>query len=492
MGSEPDSTKEVNTEKATHNKIIKNLKIGACEMQGWRSTMEDAAIFLPYYEKNASLFGVLDGHGGSIVSEFVSVNFKNVLVRTKSYKKGKYEKSLIETFLLMDELLKNKKINNFIYSVHCQKEGEKLEEKKNYFKKDSIVKLRFEDGSFVFDLDEIDLGDETDSIEAIILEDKDKNKRIKEKSSEINITIDDAKTRVDSESNKDDELSSKNLQLEDIFFHQSGKQNSQLNGLPSLEEVFNFKKCKLKFDKKPSSKVIENNSNSNNNSHENSSKSLKYERSFAYDMGTTANIMLIKNNVIYLANVGDSLSVMYKDKKAYNLNREHQTIIASEKERILNSGANIQGYRINGRLNLTRAIGDLRFKSNKNLKRHEQSVIALPDITKIEDIDNIEFIIMACDGVWDCVKRQLVCEFIEKEIKDNPEADLSDILQKIFDRCISPVWGVVLGTDNMTCIIIQFLHNKSENIEDKIKIRKVNLNIKMNNEEEISEKTTNL
>ena len=49
--------------------------------------------------------------------------------------------------------------------------------------------------------------------------------------------IDDAKTRVDSESNKDDELSSKNLQLEDIFFHQSGKQNSQLNGLPSLEEV---------------------------------------------------------------------------------------------------------------------------------------------------------------------------------------------------------------------------------------------------------------
>ena len=65
-------------------------------------------------------------------------------------------------------------------------------------------------------MDEIDLGDETDSIEAIILEDKDKNKRIKEKSSEINITIDDAKTRVDSESNKDDELSSKNLQLEEI------------------------------------------------------------------------------------------------------------------------------------------------------------------------------------------------------------------------------------------------------------------------------------
>ena len=71
----------------------------------------------------------------------------------------------------------------------------------------------------------------------------------------------------------------------------------------------------------------------------NSSKNLKIEPYISYDMGTTstlfpyttlfrsANIMLIKNNVIYIANVGDSLSVMYKNKKAYNLNREHQTII---------------------------------------------------------------------------------------------------------------------------------------------------------------------
>ena len=64
-------------------------------------------------------------------------------------------------------------------------------------------------------------------------------------------------------------------------------------------------------------------------------------------MGTTANIMLIKNGYIYIANVGDSLSVMYKNGKAYNLNKEHQIIIESEKERVLKSGATIVGYRIN-------------------------------------------------------------------------------------------------------------------------------------------------
>ena len=200
-------------------------------------------------------------------------------------------------------------------------------------------------------------------------------------------------------------------------------------------------------------------------------------------MGTTANIMLIKNNVIYIANVGDSLSVMYKNKKAYNLNREHQTIIETEKDRVLKSGASIEGYRINGMLNLTRAIGDLRFKSNKKLTRCEQSVIALPDITRIDNIDDIDFIIMGCDGIWDCVKRQLVCDFIEKEINENPDADLSDILKKIFDKCISPVWGVILGTDNMSCIVIQFLHDdKRKKLEEKIKIKKVDIKIKGNDD----------
>ena len=124
MGSEPDTIREANTEKTTYDKTLKSMKIGVCEMQGWRPTMEDAAIVLPNYEPNTSLFGVLDGHGGSIISEFVSVNFKNVLVKTKSYKKRNYEKALVETFLTMDELLKNKKVNNFIYDTHYQKEKE--------------------------------------------------------------------------------------------------------------------------------------------------------------------------------------------------------------------------------------------------------------------------------------------------------------------------------------------------------------------------------
>jgi protein phosphatase 1G len=485
MGNETDNVNRANTEKATYDKTVSKMKIGVCEMQGWRRTMEDAAIVLPNFDKKTSLFGVLDGHGGSIISEFVSVNFKNVLVRTNSYKKGNYEQALTETFLIMDELLMNGKVNNFISTTHNSKEKQK-ETKQNEFlyQKDSIVKLRFETGIYYFDLDDINLFNECEGTIVTVFKEKFKNKN-KVNNYEMNSTTDDSGlgqskvSKIDIELVKEEEKNSKNLKMEDIFFEKSGKQNISLNKLDSFEDVFDVYKYQLNFEPKKniqlkltqkiSSKII-----------------TSSENLIGNQMGTTANIMLIKNGVIYIANVGDSLSVMYKNKKAYNLNREHQLILESEKERVLKSGATINGYRINGMLNLTRAIGDLQFKTNSNLKKHEQSVIAVPEITKIEDTEGIDFIIMGCDGVWDCVKRQMVCDFIDKEINENPGKNLSEILIKIFDRCVSPVWGVVLGTDNMSCIIIQFLNNNNNNeiTSDNIRIQKVDINFKANNNED--------
>ena len=450
MGDEADNVNQANKEKTTYDKTLTNMKIGVCEMQGWRRTMEDAAIVLPNFEKNTSLFGILDGHGGSIISEFVSVNFKNILIRLDSYKNGDYEKALSETFLIMDELLKNRKINNFIYTTHNSKENQKgkevLKKQNSVNGNEKIVTLRFETGVFEFDLNQIDLSIGGENASTTIYEYKHKN------------------TLTPTNENN-------NIKIEDIFFEKSGKQNAALNTLPLFEDVFNIKSYDINFnDNENNLQITKNPSNSSSNMGKTSLEHL-----VASEMGTTANIMLIKNGIIYIANVGDSLSVMYKHKKAYNLNREHQTIIESEKERVIKSGAKIIGYRINGMLNLTRAIGDLKFKTNSNLKRHEQSVISLPEITKIEDTDGIDFIIMGCDGVWDCVKRQLVCEFVDRQIRENPDQKLSEILKVIFDRCVSPIWGVILGTDNMSCIIIQFLHNEKGKNNDII-IKKININ----------------
>lgn len=80
----------------------------------------------------------------------------------------------------------------------------------------------------------------------------------------------------------------------------------------------------------------------------------------AYEMGTTANVVLIKNNYLYIANVGDSLAVMYKNGVAEKLTTEHKVSLEQEKSRIEKSGARIINNRIEGRLNLTRAIGTIK------------------------------------------------------------------------------------------------------------------------------------
>ena len=450
MGNDVEPTTGPNMEIIPYDKTLMNMKIGVCEMQGWRNTMEDAAIVLPNFQPNASLFGILDGHGGSIISEFISVNFKNILVKTNFFKNGDYAQSLVHTFLIMDEILKDEEVNKFIYNTHNlveDKEQKEQNEKVNLSRSQTMIKnnknkikLRFETGVYEYDLNKINLKSETENLTTTIYEYKRRAPTPKGENKEIN-------------------TSNPDINFEDVFFKKSGKQNSLLNGLPLFEDVYNINNLSVNIE--------ENNNSINYKKYDSENKEINMDNFIANEMGTTANIMLIKDGFIYIANVGDSLSVMYKNGKAYNLNKEHQITIESEKDRVIKSGATISGYRINGMLNLTRALGDLKFKSNPNLKLYEQSVIAVPEITKIELTNDIDFIIMGCDGVWDCFKRQLVCDFVDKEIKENPDKKLSDILKVIFERCVSQVSGVVIGTDNMSCIIVQFLKDQNNSIDNK-------------------------
>lgn len=82
------------------------------------------------------------------------------------------------------------------------------------------------------------------------------------------------------------------------------------------------------------------------------------------------------------------------------LSRDHKPELQGEQERILKAGGFIHDGRVNGTLNLARAIGDKEFKRNKLLPAEEQIVTAIPDINTIELSDDDEFIVLACDGIW--------------------------------------------------------------------------------------------
>ncbi|GFP93562.1 probable protein phosphatase 2c 60 [Phtheirospermum japonicum] len=169
--------------------------------------------------------------------------------------------------------------------------------------------------------------------------------------------------------------------------------------------------------------------------------------------GTTACVAIIRNNQLLVANAGDSRCVMSRKGQAYDLSKDHKPDIAAEKRRILEAGGYVQYGRVNGSLNLARAIGDMEMKQNKSLPAEKQIVTADPDIVTIERSDDDEFLIIACDGIWDCMSSQQAVDFVKEQLKT--EKKLSVVCERTLDRCLAPSSGQE-GCDNMTMILVQF------------------------------------
>ena len=187
--------------------------------------------------------------------------------------------------------------------------------------------------------------------------------------------------------------------------------------------------------------------------------------------GCTACVMSIdeKNKKLYFANAGDSRVVMCKNGVAYAQSEDHKPEMESEKSRIYKAEGWISDGRVKGNLNLTRGFGDLEYKQNKNLKPEEQMITANPDIKVIDFDKDINFVIIGCDGIWDCLKNQEACDFVIKRLRDNPNIQISKIIEEMMDTIVAKDLynDSGIGCDNMTCIVIVFKNNKLKDTKDQ-------------------------
>ncbi|KAL6524206.1 hypothetical protein OROMI_031301 [Orobanche minor] len=170
--------------------------------------------------------------------------------------------------------------------------------------------------------------------------------------------------------------------------------------------------------------------------------------------GCTACVAIVRENQLVVANAGDSRCVISRNGQAFNLSRDHKPDLEVERDRIIKAGGFIHVGRVNGSLNLARAIGDMEFKQNKYLPAEKQIVTANPDINIVELCDDDEFIVLACDGIWDCMSSQQLVDFIREQLKS--ESKLSLVCEKVLDRCLAPSTAGGEGCDNMTMILVQF------------------------------------
>ncbi len=182
-----------------------------------------------------------------------------------------------------------------------------------------------------------------------------------------------------------------------------------------------------------------------------------YIENIAYSIGCTANIFIIYNNEdFYFVNSGDSRSLLLKRGESIKMSIDHKPELPNEFSRIKKAGLSINEGRVNGMLNLSRSIGDFQFKLRKDLKQEEQGVTCNPDILYGKKSDSDDFVVIACDGVWECISNEGISDFIYDKFRNDRNVDLGKIIADIFDRGISKNGYEENGCDNMTCMIIQF------------------------------------
>lgn len=183
----------------------------------------------------------------------------------------------------------------------------------------------------------------------------------------------------------------------------------------------------------------------------------------AENVGCTAVCVLLWRTGVICANAGDSRAVLCRKGRAVELSRDHKPNDDPERRRIYAAGGYVEEipvgprvhYRVNGNLNLSRAIGDLEYKKQADLLPEQQVICSTPDIVCQELTQDDEFIVLACDGVWDVKSNQEVCDFVGEGLREG--RPIEHVIENLLDDCIAVNLKEShgLGGDNMTCVVVR-------------------------------------
>ena len=231
--------------------------------------------------------------------------------------------------------------------------------------------------------------------------------------------------------------------------------------------------------------------------------------------GSCAIIILIIENRVYIANVGDSRAILSAKNgvKFYPLSRDHRPGDEKEYKRILDAGGKIykteyeyrntntntninvnlhknnrnvyntnsnkRNYSNNttnnnrsiitknnnknsivvgplrvspGKLSVSRTIGDIEAKDPK-FGGNPNVIISIPEIKYFDNTDKNDFILIFCDGVYEKLKNQDIIDCIWKEIKTKKFADIHNMAGYTIEKLINKCMQQD-SSDNLTVIMV--------------------------------------
>lgn len=94
--------------------------------------------------------------------------------------------------------------------------------------------------------------------------------------------------------------------------------------------------------------------------------------------------------------------------------------------------------RVNGSLAVSRALGDYDYKCVDGKGPTEQLVSPEPEVCVLERAaEGDEFVVLACDGIWDVMSNEELCEFVRSRLLVCD--DLEKVCNSVVDTCLHKV-----------------------------------------------------
>ncbi|GMH08877.1 hypothetical protein Nepgr_010717 [Nepenthes gracilis] len=189
------------------------------------------------------------------------------------------------------------------------------------------------------------------------------------------------------------------------------------------------------------------------------------------ESGATATAMFLGSDMLLVAHVGDSSVVLSRSGRPEMLTNPHRPygknkVSLQEIRRIREAGGWIVDGRICGDIAISRAFGDIRFKTKKNemlekgveegrwsrkfisrLKFSRDLIIAHPDVFQAPLGSDAEFILLASDGLWDYMNSSEAVSFVRNQLRQHGNVQLAceSLAEAALDRCSQDNISIVIA-----------------------------------------------
>lgn len=408
------------------------LAWGVVDMQGWRKTMEDAHIAQTdtppppsaNVSADAKVFAVFDGHGGAEVARFCQLYLLDVLTNQEGWKGDNVNvgAALVSAFHALDDLIddpdRREEINGLKTEKPDSRERRTLERSMTTpAGNNSEDQIMAENVKVISSSEKSD--DDSDGVSGEIGDDR----------------LDSNET-AESEGNAE---SAAGLFKKLLSINQGAAATvpqSQENIVAGEETVIT------------PTRIINGRQICNLPDH-------------PIHAGCTAVCAVIVGTTLTVANAGDSRVVLCRnDQSTEAMSFDHKPSHQIERNRITEAGGFVNQFgRVNGNLNLSRSIGDLKYKQVPNIAPPDQMITAEPDIKSVTLNPDDEFVILACDGIWDCLTNEEAVKYVLDRIDTKTPSEIgTEMLDQIIS--VDPRVTQGIGGDNMTVMIVDLQPHK--------------------------------